>query len=214
MIARTSLPTASAPAFLAVLLLWPFGEDARAQEAPPRLAAGAGAEAQFLFGSTIDGGAGPYLSVSWSPTGVGPLRIDLDASRISLDEGFDPRSGTRAENALWTVVVGPDLVGRLWRLRPHLGVRGGLQVGAWEIESPLAERSGTTTIAVWGGQAGLEFLITGSSHPVSLFTSLRFLEGGELSFGRTRDADSAGPGSVRREEVQALGARVGLRVGL
>lgn len=214
MIDRTTLSIASGGALLAIPLLIPFAGTVRAQEEAPHFEVGGGAEAQFLFGSTLDGGAGPYLSVSWPPTDVGPLRIDLGVSRISLDEGLDPRSGTRAENALWTVLVGPDLVGRLWRLRAHLGVRGGLQVGAWEIEDPLAERSGSTTIAVWGGQAGLELLITRGSHPVALSTALRFLDGGELSFGRTHSSDSAGPGSVHEEEIASLGVRVGVRVGL
>jgi hypothetical protein len=165
----------------------------------PRFRIGGGGAADLLVGNAsdfLDGGLGGFLGVEYRLDAGDHLRLYVDGGWSALKDDRDPILATTAENAVFTILGGPRLVGHFGPLRPFVAPSLGILGVRWRFEPGRigGDDAGTETGLAWGAHAGLAVSI-GSDYPLELGLEGRLLQAGEYGFARApapSGGDSAG----------------------
>lgn len=183
-----------------LLLLWgPTPADAQLRHRvglAPRIGLLIGA------GDLLDGGFG-IEGTGGIRLGNSPVWIRGDVGFLGLDATTPSPGGPTSDNTLLTLVVGPEVEGRLGIVRPFLHVLAGYVLNVPSGDVSTADTNGS---GILGGGAGLRLRLSSAARPALIEAAMRLTHSGELSFARVDDSVDT--------DVTTFEIRLGLLVGL
>lgn len=153
-------------------------------------------------GDLLDGGFG-IEGTGGIRLGDSPLWIRGDAGFLGLGAVTPTPGGGTADNTLFTLLVGPEVEGRIGIVLPFLHAWAGYAINVPGGSASTADTNGSSA---FGAGAGLRLRLSSASRPALIEAGVRLTRIGELSFARIGDSVDT--------DVVAMELRLGLLVGL
>lgn len=200
---RSAARTINGPlAWLPVLFLVCAPATADAQQPGHRV--GIAPRVGLLFGASdiLDGGFG-LEATGGIRLGDSPVWIRGDVGFLGLDATTPTPGGPTSDNTLLTLVVGPEVEGRLGIVRPFLHVLAGYVLNLPGGDGSTASTNGS---GMFGAGAGLRLRLSSSPRPALVEAGVRLFHSGAMSFARVDDTVDT--------DVTAFELRLGLLLGL
>lgn len=205
----------SSALILQIVALPAFAQD------EPRVRVGAGLSKDLLVGKAsdfLDGGDGRFLLGDFRLGAGNLLSVRVDGSWSSLVDDEDEFAGSRAENDVLILAVGPQLTATLGRFRPYAAALAGFTTVVWHTEVDTfegeIEDDGSESGMAWGGHAGLGFTLDRGDHPVVVQLEARLLDAGEFAFARAPDViRPEAPVGLLRQDFAAFSLRLAFTLG-
>lgn len=184
-----------------LLLLW---SPASAEAQQPAHRVGLAPRVGLLIGSgdVLDGGFG-IEATGGLRLGDSPVWIRGDAGFLGLEATTPTPGGSTSDNTLFTLLVGPEIEGRLGAVQPFLHALVGYVLNVPSGDVSTADTNGSGS---FGAGAGVRLRLSSAPRHALLEAGLRLMRSGELSFARVDDAIDT--------EVTTFELRLGLLLGL
>lgn len=206
---------------MALLLTCAAATSLNAQSAAaPRVRVGAGIGLDLVVGEQsdfLDGGSSRFLMAAFRFTENDFLHVRLDAAFTALEDDEDEFSGARAQNDMYSLLVGPQISLPLGRLRPFAATLAGVASIHRDLYVPpefvnLSEQ-GTSSAFAWGVHTGLSFTVDQGDHPVAFQMEARLLDPGMLDFARRPELGRHESTAPLRDDVAVLSLRLSVTLG-